>query len=163
MAFSALKYVCLCLVLLLTLMSSSGLACFGPKLFIGVAAGQEGEMRFYLVSIYLHEKTGIDSTLIELKSGQTGAEALAAKEIDLGFSSQPGVQATPVLHLGGQLYLYSGERPLNDLQFSTVGRTLVKLQQRLDTGGLESIRQKIQTGTLPAVAVRDFLLKNGWI
>ena len=163
MAVPALKSVGLILVLVSTLLVSSGFACFGPKLFIGVEAGLEGEMRFHLIAIYLHEKTGIDSTLIELKSGQTVADAFSAKEIDLGFSSDAAVEATPVLTLDGGLKLYSGERPLNDLQFSTVSRSFAKLQQRLTPAVLSQIRREIDAGALPAVVVRDFMLKNGWI
>jgi hypothetical protein len=163
MALPALKSLGLALALLLTLAAATSLACFGPKLFIGVTPGLEGELRFHLIAIYLHEKTGIDSTLIELKPGQSAAAALAADEIDFGFGGPDSLGGAPVLNLGEGLWLYSGPRPLNDLQFSTVGRTLAKLQQRLGPDSLKVMREAVSAGVLPAVAVRDYLHKNGWI
>jgi hypothetical protein len=163
MAVPALKSILLTTLLLLVLLAASGFACFGPKLFIGVVPGLEGEMRYHLVSIYLHEKTGIDSILVELKAGQTAEAAILAKEIDLGYSREANMKATEVLRLADGYKLYSGERPLNDLQFTTAGRAFAKLQKRLDAGSLDKIRARILTGTLPATAVRDFMLNNGWI
>ncbi len=166
MVVSALKTALLCLVLLLALQVSIALACFGPKLFVGVGPGLEEEMRYHLVSIYLHEKTGIDSSQVELKQGQSAIEAIIAQEIDLGFAAASTTLATSavsVLQLDDGLKLYSGERPLNDLQFSTVGRVFTRLQNRIDGSGLDPIRQGIKTGKLPATAVRDFMLENGWI
>lgn len=163
MAVPALKTGLLTAVLLLTLLMSAGLACFGPKLFIGVAPGPEGEMRYHLVSIYLHEKTGIDSVAVELKPGQTALDAIAANEIDLGFAAAAASETVAVLVLDDGLRLHSGERPLHDLQFSTVGRVFARLQKKLDAGSLAPVRRRIKDGTLPATAVRDFMLNNGWI
>jgi len=163
MVVSALRALCLAAVLLLTLQVSAGQACFGPKLFIGVAPGVEGEMRYHLVAIYLHEKTGIDSSRIELKPGQSGLDAIAAQEVDLGFAASATAAGKRVLRLDEGLGLYSGERPLHDLQFSTAGRAFARLQKVIDRDGLAPVRQAILAGTLPAVAVRNFMLEQGWI
>ncbi len=163
MVVSALKTTLLTLSLLFILQVTASLSCFGPKLFIGVAPDLEGEMRYHLVSIYLHEKTGIDSVRVELKQGQTAIDAISAQEIDLGFATVAETSGVAVLDLGEGLKLYSGERPLNDLQFTTVGRVFKKLQKRIDQNNLDLIRQGIKNGELPAAAVRDFMMKNGWI
>lgn len=162
MVISTLKTLCATLFMLLVVQISAGQACFGPKLFVGVAPGLEGEMRYHLVAIYLHEKTGIDSKQLILKEGQDGLEAIADNEIDLGFASAVATGKT-LLRLDEETHLYSGDRPLNDLQFSTVERAFVKLQKMLDRDGLTSIRQAIKAGILPAVAVRNFMLEQGWI
>ena len=163
MVVSALKTTLLILSLLLILQASAGLACFGPKLFIGSVPGLEGEMRYHLVSIYLHEKTGIDSVQVELKHGQTAIDAITAQEIDLGFAADSATEIASVLQLDDGLKLYSGERPLSDIQFTTVGRVFKKLQKRIEQGNLDLIRQRIKVGDLPAAAVRDFMMENGWI
>ncbi len=163
MAVSPLRVLLSAVVLLLVLLAVNGAACFGPKLFIGVAPGLEGEMRYHLVAIYLHEKTGIESTQVELKPGRSVLKAIAAKEIDLGFSGQDAAAGTVVLRLEEGLKLYAGERPLNDLQFSTVGRAFSRLQKRLDRERLDKVRQAIAGGRLPAGAVRDYMLEKGWI
>ncbi len=166
MVVPTLKRILLVLVLLFLLQVSASFACFGPKLFIGAAPGLEGEMRYHLVSIYLHEKTGIDSIQVALKTGQTALDAIIAQEIDLGFGAAAQTVETAqvtVLTLDNGLKLYAGERPLSDLQFSTVGRAFTLLQKRIDGGNLEPIRQRVKAGVLPATAVRDFMMANGWI
>ncbi len=163
MVVSALKTTLLTLSLLLILQVTVSLSCFGPKLFIGVIPGLEGEMRYHLVSIYLHEKTGIDSVQVVLRQGQTAIDAISAQEIDLGFANVAKTLSVAVLDLGEGLKLYSGERPLNDLQFTTVGRVFKKLQKRIDQSNLDFIRQRVKSGDLPAAAVRDFMMENGWI
>lgn len=163
MVVSALKTGLLSLLLLVTLQASASMACFGPKLFIGLGPGLESEMRYHLVSIYLHEKTGIDCTSVELRAGQTALEAISLKEIDLGFAAVAPAESVALLELDDGLKLYSGERPLNDLQFSTVGRVFDKLQKRINQLSLEPVRQRIKAGGLPATVVRDFMMENGWI
>ncbi len=163
MVVSALKKIVLLMPVVLLFFVATGYACFGPKLFIGVGPGLEGEMRYHLVAIYLHEKTGIDSTMITLKTGQTAIAAISAEEIDLGFSTVESSEATHVLKLEEGLNLYSGKRPFNDLQFSTAARAFAKLQKKLASNNLAEIRLSISSGTLPATAVRNFMMQNGWI
>ncbi len=163
MAFSALRANLLLAGLLLILLATPAAACFGPKLFIAVGPGVMEEMRYHLVAIYLHEKTGIESEKIALKSELSAIDAFAAEEIDLGFSAQKTTIATQVLQLDNNLFLYAGPRPLHDLQFSTVGRALARLQKKLTGESLDPVRQAIKEGRLPASAVRDFMLEKGWI
>ena len=79
------------------------------------------------------------------------------------FANVAKILSVAVLDLGEGLKLYSGERPLNDLQFTTVGRVFKKLQKRIDQSNLDFIRQRVNLGDLPAAAVRDFMMENGWI
>lgn len=162
MAVRALKGVCCALGLLLVL-SSLASACFGPKLLIGRVPGTDGELHYHLVAIYLHEKTGIDSTPVELAAGQSAADAIAQHEIDLGFVAADSVAQPVVLRLDNGMQLLSGERPQNDLQFTTALPALQKLQQRLDKQNLDTVRTAIKRGVLPATAIRNFMLEQGWI
>lgn len=138
-------------------------ACFGPQIFIGTAEGLEGEMRYHLIAIYLHEKTGIDSTRVVLKPGQSALQAIAAKKIDLGFESPQQTDVPVLLQLKNGPNLYSGPRPLEDLQFSTLGRALEKLNQSLTLEHLDQLRRDISAGVLPATAVRQLMQQQGWI
>jgi len=162
MAVSALKKFFWVGLGLLVLVQPVG-ACFGPQIFIGTAEGLEGEMHYHLIAIYLHEKTGIDTTRVLLKPGQSTLEAIAAGEIDLGFGLPQKTDIPVLLQLKNGLNLYSGSRPLKDLQFSTLGRALEKLNQRLRGEHLEQLRRALSTGVLPATAVRQLMQQQGWI
>jgi len=162
MAVSALKKFFWVGLGLLVLVQPVG-ACFGPQIFIGTAAGLEGEMRYHLIAIYLHEKTGIDSTRVMLKPGQSALEAIAAEEIDLGFDLPQKTDIPVLLQLENGPNLYTGRRPLKDLQFSTLGRALEKLNQRLRGEHLDQLRRDMAAGVLPATAVRQLMQQQGWI
>jgi hypothetical protein len=162
MAVSALKKL-LRVALGLLLVVQTANACFGPKIFIGTAEGLEGEMRYHLIAIYVHEKTGIDSTRVVLQPGQSALEAIAAEEIDLGFDLRRDTDTPVLLQLKEDQSLYSGPRPLNDLQFSTLSRALEKLNQRLTLEHLAQLRREIDAGVLPATAVRNLMQQQGWI
>lgn len=162
MVVSALKRLGL-LAFALCLLASSVNACFGPKVFIGVPAGLEGEMRYHLIAIYLHEKTGIDSTQIVLKPGQSALDAIASADIDLGFDQALNADIPVLMTLADGQRLYSGPRPLNDLQFSTLGRALKKLDQILNAAHLAQLHADLKRGVLPATAVRALFDQQGWL
>ena len=151
------------LTLVISLLTSSTFACFGPKLFVGTEPGLAGEMRYHLVALYLHEKTGIDSVHVVYEPGQNALQAISAQKIDLGFSTADESDIPVLLKLTDGQVLYSGKRPLEDLQFSTAPRALQKLQQRLNNASLQSVEEQIAAGELPAAAIRNFMLEAGWI
>lgn len=161
MVICPLKYFLLIFSTLL--IANSALACFGPKLFIGTASGLEAEMRYYLVALYLHEKTGIDSVRVELAAGESASAAIANERIDLGFSAVADASVPVLLTLPGSHVLCSGKRPLESLQFSTVVPVLKRLEQRLTKVDLTTIERRIASGVLPATAVRNFMMQAGWI
>ena len=138
-------------------------ACFGPKLYIGSVAGEEGELLFHLAAIYIHEKTGVDSIRLEMTAEQTPTGLLQAEEVDLVFSVAPSQDWQSLLQVGNQLQLLSGPRPTDDLQFTTVPRALAKLQRLLNPADLAQLQEKVAAGTLPAKAVRQLFMQRGWI
>ncbi len=151
------------LVLLFLLISVPAGACFGPKLFLGTPPGVEGELLFHLVSIYVKEKTGIESLRLEMTAEQTADGLLKKEEVDLAFDHNQSQQWGALLQVGEQLYLLSGPRPTQDLQFTTVPRVLSKLQRLLDADDLSHLRQQVTAGVLPAKAVRSYYMQQGWI
>jgi len=155
-----IKYIA---TLLLLLISLSAYACFGPKLYIGTHTGEEGELLYHLVAVYLKEKTGVESLRVELTGGQTVEALLQQEKIDFGFSPSSSGAWPQLLSFDQQLYLLHGPRPVEDLQFTTVPKALQKLQARLQDDDLKQLRQQVASGLLPAKAVRSFYMQRGWI
>ncbi len=151
------------LVLLLLLITVPASACFGPKLYLGTPAGEDGELLFHLVAIYVKEKTGVESLRVELTAGQTAESLLQKNEVDLAFHPAASQNWSAVLQLEEQLWLLTGPRPTEDLQFTTVPRTLSKLQRLLAAGALTELRRQVANGILPAKAVRGHFMERGWI
>lgn len=149
--------------LFILLIGVSAGACFGPKLYVGTAAGEDGELLFHLVAIYVKEKTGVESLRVELTSGQTAEDLLQQKKIDLGFYSSASEKWPHLLRVGRELFLLHGPRPTDDLQFTTVPKALLRLQKNLQPADLQTLRQQVSVGVLPAKAVRTFYLQRGWI
>lgn len=157
---SSIKYIFVTLLLLIALPTS---ACFGPKLYFGSVAGEEGELLFYLVTIYVQEKTGVESTRIEMTGEQTGVDLLRQEKVDLVFAAVASDQWPYLLSVGDELFLLSGPRPTDDLQFTTVPKALSRLQARLQVTDLVQLRQQVAAGVMPAKAVRNLYMQRGWI
>ena len=150
-------------ILLLALFALPAAACFGPKLYIGTPAGEEGELLFHLASIYIHEKTGVDSTRFEMTDEQSAEAVLQREEVDLVFSHSAVATRKALLQIGAELWLLSGPRPTDDLQFTTVPRTLKKLQRLLTTEDLSALQRQVASGVLPATAIRKLYMERNWI
>ncbi len=151
------------LLILLIFISSPAGACFGPKLFVGTPSGEDGELLFHLVSIYIKEKTGVESLRQELAAKQTAEGLLQQEEVDLVFAPQQSPNWNSLFQVGEQLFLLSGPRPTQDLQFTTVPRALSKLKRLFKVEDLAKLRQKVASGVLPAKAVRSYYMQEGWI
>lgn len=159
MALRTLKI--LCLVMLVIFWASQALACFGPKLFLGVPDDAEGQVLTSLVAIYVKEKTGVETNRVDIDN-QDVAEQIVAEKLDYGFSSNTdGLQV--VLSVEGLLPLVSGSRILNELQFTTVAPALRRLQKILKPNHVELILREVQGGELPMAAARKFLMEQRWI
>lgn len=150
-------------LLLLLFTALPATACFGPKLYVGTPAGEEGELLFHLAAIYIHEKTGVDSLRFEMEDGQTAQQLLQQEQVDLIFSRTADESWPALLQVGAELWLLSGPRPTDDLQFTTVPRTLKKLQRLLSTEILAALQQQVAAGVLPATAVRKLYMERSWI
>ena len=149
--------------LLLVIFALPASACFGPKLYIGTGPGEEGELLFHLASLYIHEKTGVDSIRLEMDQEQSAEGLLQQQQVDLAFHHQAGSDWKTLLQIGAELWLLSGPRPTDDLQFTTVPRALQKLQRLLTAEDLTMLRQQVAAGILPATAVRNLYSQRGWI
>lgn len=150
------------LLLLLLLVPQGGEACFGPKLYLGIGS-DEGAQRLLaeVVSLYVKEKTGTEMVLTPL-AGLAPLEALQQEKVDLALSfakSDEAVLTLPEL----ELHLLSGERPRNDLQFTTVLPALAKLAQQLPTVDLTPFVAAVTAGEPAAGVARRLLRGQRWI
>lgn len=149
------------LVLLLGTLALPVQACFGPKLFLGIPDDSAGQVLTSLVAIYIKEKTGVDTERVEL-AGRDLRQEITADKLDYGFAEENGSLQT-ILQVEGLPLLVSGPRILSDLQFTTVGPALQRLQKILKPEHVEQIRQDVATGALPMAAARSFLMQQRWI
>lgn len=138
-------------------------ACFGPKLYIGTGSSSLDLVFYEVVSLYLREKTGVESMRVELQ-GDDPLTVLDREEADLVRILAPRDSSfVTLLAVDGYLHLLSGARPLEDLQFTTVAPALRKLDALLRPEHLEALRTRVKQGRPPAAEARRFLMSQGWI
>jgi hypothetical protein len=138
-------------------------ACFGPKLYLGVAAEPRQEMLFALVSLYVVEKTGVQSEQVILNAADQPETMLAAEQVDLVFAPAPLASTETVLAIPGYPVLVCGARPLHDLQFTTVAPALRKLATLLTPGDLLDLEARIAAGEKPLAAARRLCQERRWL
>jgi len=154
------------LAALLALVLASGppaVACYGPKLYVGIGSDSRQELLFALVSLYVSEKTGVESEKVALAAGELPAAALAEERADLVFSDVALPQGTTLLAVAGYPLLVSGTRPLTDLQFTTVAPALRKLATLLVPADLAALEARVAGGEKPLPAVRRLLMERRWL
>ena len=138
-------------------------ACFGPKLYVGLAAEPRQELLYALATLYVQEKTGVESERVTLAPGEDPAQALAAERIDLAFVAAPVNGAETLLAVPGYPLLASGPRPLTDLQFTTVVPALRKLARLLTPRDLEELAARVAAGEKPLAAARRLCMERRWL
>lgn len=138
-------------------------ACFGPKLYIGSPATAQGELLFALVALYVKEKTGTESIRVVLENGTDPLAAIRGEKVDLAFAVNVTGPEPALLQVPGLPLLVSGKRPLEDLQFTTVGPALRKLAALLRAEELEPLVGQVAQGAPAAATARKFLMAKRWI
>jgi hypothetical protein len=148
---------------LIVLSALPAAACFGPKLFIGHGATPREELLFALVSLYVQEKTGVESEPVKLAAGTDPAEALAGERVDLVFAATPLAGGETLLAVTGYPVLVSGQRPIIDLQFTTVVPALRKLAALLTPRELADLESRVAAGETPLAAARHLCMERRWL
>lgn len=151
------------IVLLAVLVSSPAQACFGPKLFVGAGSTTQQELLYALVTLYVQEKTGVESTRVEVNEGQKPLDLLSAEKVDLVFVAVNESVVETVFQLSGLPSLVSGPRPVNDLQFTTVLPAVAKLNRLLTNADVELLVSQVEAGKSAMSVARKFLMENRWI
>lgn len=149
-------------VLLLALLCAPAQACFGPKLFVGVGQGVQDEALFALITLYVQEKTGVESSRVEIETGQDPGALLTGNKVDLAFARSDSLDNT-VFHIAGLPLLVTGRRPLEELQFTTVLPAISKLNRLLMREDVDLLIERIEAGDSAMSAARQFLMERRWI
>jgi len=151
------------IVLLAVLVSPPAQACFGPKLFVGAGSTTQQELLYALVSLYVQEKTGVESTRVEVGVSQNPLDLLSAEKVDLVFVPVNESTNKAVFQLSDLPPLLAGPRPVNDLQFTTVLPAVAKLNRLLTSADVELLVSQVEAGKSAMSIVRKFLMGNRWI
>lgn len=162
MAVRALKLSVYLLVFCLVWAQPSR-ACFGPKLFVGAGADVEARVLYALVTLYIQEKTGVESTAVALAPGADPLRLIRDDKADLVITGAAVPVATKMLRLGERFFVISGTRPREDLQFTTVLPALSKLERLLTETDVRRLADRVDAGDSPAAVAREFFMERRWI
>lgn len=145
------------------LLGGTASACFGPKLYVGVSADVETEVLYALVTLYVKEKTGVESLRVDLTPDLDPLRELAENRLDLALSKTGETHPDRILSVPGYPILIAGERPLQDLQFTTVVPAIRKLEKLLSAQDVAALVHAVRSGTSSMAAVRTLLMERRWI
>ena len=150
-------------VLLFLFVSASAQACFGPKLFAAAGKGSQADVLFALVTLYVEEKTGVESLRVEIEKGVDPLMLLADEKADLVFVATDKALDNTILQVPGAPVLVTGKRPLEELQFTTVLPAIKKLNGLLEVEDVSALVAQVDAGESAMAAVRRFLMERRWI
>ena len=152
----------ICSALLVALICSPVQACFGPKLFVGAEKGIQNDALYALITLYVQEKTGVESTRVVIEKGQDPLALLSGEKADLVFVLSGSFDNT-VFQMAEMPQLVAGNRPLEALQFTTVLPAIRKLNRLLKQEDVELLVSRIEAGESAMAAAREFLMGLRWI
>ncbi len=138
-------------------------ACFGPKLFVGVEQGGQSDALFALVTLYVQEKTGVESKRVEIEKGQDPFALLSNEKADLVLVLTDEILDNTVFHIMGLPLLATGKRPLEELQFTTVLPAIRKLNRLLKYEDVARLVSRIDAGESAMAVARQFFMERRWI
>lgn len=158
----AIRSLSLILVMAMLLVSPLQ-ACFGPKLFVGMEQGAQAEVLYALVTLYVKEKTGVESTPVKLTAGDEPLTLLGRNKADLVLVPTASSVAGETFALADVALLVSGPRPHDDLQFTTVLPAVRKLSRLLQAEHVAALVRRVEAGESAMAAARSFFMENRWI
>ncbi|MBW2478185.1 MAG: hypothetical protein JRE63_12765 [Deltaproteobacteria bacterium] len=138
-------------------------ACFGPKLYVGVSTGVESAVLYDLVTLYVKEKTGVESIRVLLATTQDPVREIHEERLDLVFANQRPLDEPLFIAFPSYPILLAGQRPKSDLQFTTVLPAIRKLGRLLHKDDLDFLVSQVRAGEGSMKAVRHFLMDRRWI
>lgn len=162
MALRALKLLVSC-VLFFTLAAPSAQACFGPKLFVAAGQTVAEEVLYALVTLYVEEKTGVESTFVAVDDNIEPLSLLSAEKADLVFLPASTANEDASFYIEGLPALFSGKRPREELQFTTVLPAISKLKRLVTREDVAKIVARVEAGESAMAVVRKFLMQRRWI
>ena len=154
------------LVLVILLVSLACLpvqACFGPKLFVGVGQGGQNDVLFALVTLYVQEKTGVESKRVEIEKDQDPLALLSSEKADMVLMLADETLDNTVFYVEGLPLLATGKRPLEELQFTTVLPAIRKLNRLLKYEDVARLVSRVDAGESAMAVAREFFMEHRWI
>ena len=139
------------------------MACFGPKLYVGTGEGSEADVLYAMVTLYVQEKTGVESIRVVYTDTQDPLTELDEERVDLTFAPEAQHAEVSLLRLSGYPVLVTGKRRLEDLQSTTVVPAIRKLAGLLKSDDVVNIITQVQAGDSAMAAVRRFYMERRWI
>lgn len=150
------------ILLMLLLPAGSAVACFGPKLYLGIPEGPRDTAIAAVVCLYIKEKTGVETVQVTLGSDGDLA-GLRQDNLDMMLTAAPAAEFATLLQLPDGAVLLGGRRLLDDLQFTTVLPALNRLGQLLDIGFIERLMALVRNGVPETAAARQLMMELRWI
>ena len=159
----ALRPLIVLVVLLSLVVGSPGFGCFGPKLFVAAGDSPENEVLYAMVTLYIQEKTGVESTRVEISAGQPPLAMIDENKADLVITAAGRPLDKTVFELGQLPVVVTGKRPAEDLQFTTVLPAISKLNRLLTTDDVAFLVESVKAGESAMAATRKFFMARRWI
>ena len=160
----ALRTLIVCWVVLMAIgVGSPGYGCFGPKLFVAVEKTPENEVLYAMVTLYIREKTGVESTRVDISAGQPPLAMIDENKADLVIVATDRPLEGTVFELGELPVVVAGKRPAEDLQFTTVLPAIRKLNRLITTDDVSLLVASVKAGESPMAATRKFFMARRWI
>lgn len=135
-------------------------ACFGPKLFFATGDKPEEKLLYALITLYVKEKTGVESTPVAVVAGQNPVSLLADDKADLVLTEAETPPDGTIFRLAGYPLLVAGKRPFDDLQFTTVVPAIEKLNRLIKSEDMQLLLGKVKAGESAMFIVREFFMER---
>ena len=111
------------------------------------------------MTLYIEEKTGVESNRV-IPETDTPLSLITADKADLVFAMPDTEHDASVFQLEGFPALVSGERPFEDIQFTTVLPALQKLERLMTPADVMSLVEQVRSGKSAMAAVRKYFMEH---
>lgn len=142
---------------------TSAQACFGPKLFVAAGQSVEEEVLYALVTLYVEEKTGVESTFVAVEKEVSALTLLTENKADMVFVPASTANEGAFFYLNGLPALFAGKRPLEELQFTTVLPAVKKLEKLINRDDIDRLIERVEGGESAMSVARKLLMQRRWI
>ncbi|NIQ12811.1 MAG: hypothetical protein GWO08_16535, partial [Gammaproteobacteria bacterium] len=130
---------------------------------VATADSPEEQVLYAFVTLYVKEKTGVESTYVEIAGGQKPLKLIDDDKADLVLAATAADHENVVFAIEDYPGLVSGKRPYEDLQFTTVLPALKKLNGLLNKEDIDLVVGRVNAGESAMSVVRKFLMERRWI
>lgn len=166
-------YICAIMIFLtVAILLPKTRACFGDKLGIGYVKGVEDEFCAHLVSLYIKEKTGIDSVVSEFSDADAVESSLKKVETDIIIwtveKEKINGTETKIFLLvedgDKKIILEVSKKILDDIRFHTLNKVMERIGKIITYADIEKNISLIKDGKkFSKQAAREYLVEEDLI